>query len=40
MKKIALGAENLCKTYGRDNTVVKALNNVSLTLYAGEIELE
>ena len=37
MKKIALGAENLCKTYGRDNTVVKALNNVSLTLYAGEI---
>ena len=37
VKKIALTAENLCKTYGRGNTVVHALKDVSLTLYAGEI---
>lgn len=37
MKHIALIAENLCKTYGKDNTVVHALNDVSLTLHAGEI---
>ena len=37
MKKIALIAENLCKTYGRGDTKVHALNNVSLTLHAGEI---
>ena len=37
MKKIALIAENLCKTYGKGNTVVHALNDVSLTLHAGEI---
>ena len=37
MKKIALVAENLCKTYGKGNTVVHALNDVSLTLHAGEI---
>ena len=37
MKHVALIAENLCKTYGKDNTVVHALNNVSLTLHAGEI---
>ena len=37
MKKIALTAENLCKTYGKGNTQVHALNDVSLTLHAGEI---
>ena len=37
MKKVALIAENLCKTYGRGDTVVHALNGVSLTLHAGEI---
>ena len=37
MKHIALIAENLCKTYGKDNTIVHALNDVSLTLHAGEI---
>ena len=37
MKPIALTAENLCKTYGKGNTVVHALNGVSLTLHAGEI---
>jgi len=37
MKKIALIAENLCKTYGKGNTQVHALNDVSLTLHAGEI---
>ena len=37
MKPIALIAENLCKTYGRGNTVVHALHDVSLTLHAGEI---
>lgn len=37
MKKIALAAENLCKTYGKGNTQVHALNDVSLTLHAGEI---
>ena len=37
MKKIALTAENLCKTYGKGNTVVHALNDVSMTLHAGEI---
>ena len=37
MKKIALVAENLCKTYGKGNTIVHALNDVSLTLHAGEI---
>ena len=37
MKHIALTAENLCKTYGKGNTKVHALNNVSLTLHAGEI---
>ena len=37
MKPIALTAENLCKTYGKGNTVVRALNGVSLTLHAGEI---
>ena len=37
MKKIALVAENLCKTYGKGNTVVHALNDVSLALHAGEI---
>ena len=37
MKKIALTAENLCKTYGKGNTVVHALRGVSLTLHAGEI---
>ena len=37
MKHIALIAENLCKTYGKGNTKVYALNDVSLTLHAGEI---
>lgn len=37
MKHIALIAENLCKTYGKGNTKVHALNDVSLTLHAGEI---
>lgn len=37
MKKIALTAENLFKTYGKGNTQVHALNDVSLTLHAGEI---
>lgn len=37
MKHIALIAENLCKTYGKGNTTVHALNDVSLTLHAGEI---
>ena len=37
MKNIALTAENLCKTYGKGNTVVYALRDVSLTLHAGEI---
>lgn len=37
MKKIAFTAENLYKTYGKGNTVVHALNDVSLTLHAGEI---
>lgn len=37
MKHIALIAENLCKTYGKGNTQVHALNDVSLTLHAGEI---
>lgn len=37
MKKPALIAQNLYKTYGKDNTVVHALNNVSLTLHQGEI---
>jgi putative ABC transport system ATP-binding protein len=37
MKHIALIAENLCKTYGKGNTIVHALNDVSLTLHAGEI---
>ena len=37
MKHVALIAENLYKTYGKGNTVVHALNNVSLTLHAGEI---
>ena len=37
MKKIALSAENLCKSYGKGNTKVHALNDVSLTLHAGEI---
>ena len=37
MKKIALVAENLCKTYGKGNTIVHALSDVSLTLHAGEI---
>ena len=37
MKQIALVAENLRKTYGKGNTTVHALNDVSLTLHAGEI---
>ena len=37
MKKIALTAEHLYKTYGKGNTAVHALNDVSLTLHAGEI---
>ena len=37
MKKIALTAENLCKTYGKGDTQVHALNDVSLSLHAGEI---
>lgn len=37
MKKIALTAANLFKTYGKGNTQVHALNDVSLTLHAGEI---
>jgi len=37
VKHIALIAENLCKTYGKGNTKVHALNDVSLTLHAGEI---
>ena len=37
MKKLALTAENLCKTYGKGNIVVHALNDVSLTLHDGEI---
>ena len=37
MKHIALIAENLCKIYGKGNTIVHALNDVSLTLHAGEI---
>lgn len=37
MKQIALIAENLRKTYGKGNTTVHALNDVSLTLHAGEI---
>lgn len=37
MKKPALIAQNLYKTYGKDNTIVHALNNVSLTLHQGEI---
>ncbi len=35
--KEALIAENLCKHYGKDNTSVIALDNVSLTLRAGEV---
>ena len=34
---IALTAENLCKTYGRGNTSVLALDKVSLSLNSGEI---
>ncbi len=34
---IALTAENLCKTYGRGNTSVTALDQVSLSLNSGEI---
>ncbi|MBR2373110.1 MAG: ABC transporter ATP-binding protein [Lentisphaeria bacterium] len=37
VKKLALTAENLCKTYGKGNIVVHALNDVSLTLHDGEI---
>ena len=37
MKQVALVAENLCKTYGKGDTVVHALNDVSLTLHSGEI---
>ena len=37
MKHIALIAENLCKIYGKGNTIVHALNDVSLTFHAGEI---
>ena len=35
--KEALVAENLCKHYGKGNTSVVALDNVSLTLRAGEV---
>lgn len=31
-----LKVENLCKTYGKDNTLVKALDNVSFTVNKGE----
>ena len=34
---IALTAERLCKTYGRGNTSVTALDKVSLSLNSGEI---
>ena len=34
MKQVALVAENLCKTYGKGDTVVHALNDVSLTLHS------
>lgn len=37
MKTIALYAENLCKTYGKGNTKVCALNGVTFSLKKGEI---
>ena len=37
MKNAALTARSLFKTYGKGNTVVHALNDVSLTLHRGEI---